>query len=56
MMPALAGDPTLSPFIAPAPTSSPAFTELRITPDCEDSDHTETPPRSSSDKPSPEQE
>jgi hypothetical protein len=26
-VPPLTGDPTLSPFIAPAPTNSPAFTE-----------------------------
>jgi hypothetical protein len=26
-IPSLSGDPTLSPFIAPAPTNSPAFTE-----------------------------
>jgi hypothetical protein len=32
------------------------FTEPRITPVREDSDHTETPPRSSSEEPSPEQE
>jgi hypothetical protein len=31
-VPSLSGDPTLSPFIAPAPTNSPAFTEPRITP------------------------
>jgi hypothetical protein len=52
----LSGDPTLSPFIAQAPTSSPAFTLPRITPVHKDSDHTETPPRSSSEEPLLEQE
>ena len=53
----LVGDPTISPFIAASPqaTNSPLFTEPQATSDHKESDSTEEPPSSTTDKPSPEQ-
>ena len=53
----LVGDPAISPFITAQSqaTPSPSFTEPQTTPDHEESDSTEEPPSSTTDKPSPEQ-
>ncbi len=51
------GDPAISPFITAQSqaTPSPSFTEPQTTPDHEESDSTEEPPSSTTDKPLPEQ-
>ena len=56
-VPSLAGDPTLSPFLAAQVHSSPSFTEPQAAPDQEESDSTDTSPSSHpTNEPSPKQE